>query len=194
MDPQAESTIAHGLREGRTGAWQALYDAYARAVWQTVARQMGPNASEVADVVQETFLAAARAARQYDAARGTLWQWLCGIARRQVAWYYRRRRRHDPAQRAGDGQSEAPAAAVQWLETGEPPPADQAACAELARLVHSTLAKLPEDYELLLRAKYFDGVSVEELAGQRQSTETAVRSKLARARQAFRGLFWWVTV
>jgi RNA polymerase sigma-70 factor, ECF subfamily len=190
MDPQAEQTIALGLREGRTDAWQALYDAYARTVWQTVARQMGPDGSEVADVVQETFLGAARAARQYDATRGTLWQWLCGIARRQVAWHYRRRRRHDPAQRPSDGRPEQPVADIQWLETGEPPPADQAAITELAEQIQAALARLPQDYETLLRAKYFDRVSVAELADSGRTTETAVRSKLARARQAFREVFF----
>jgi RNA polymerase sigma-70 factor (ECF subfamily) len=40
-----------------------------------------------------------------------------------------------------------------------------------------------------LRAKYFDGASVVDLAGQEASSETAVRSKLARARRAFRDVF-----
>ena len=38
-------------------------------------------------------------------------------------------------------------------------------------------------------AKYLDGKSVEELANAERSTTTAVRSKLARAREAFRRLF-----
>ena len=33
----------------------------------------------------ETMLAAARSARTYDASKGTLWVWLWGIARMQVA-------------------------------------------------------------------------------------------------------------
>jgi RNA polymerase sigma-70 factor (ECF subfamily) len=189
MDPQAEQAIAHGLREGRTDAWQALYDAHARMVWQAVARQMAADSTAVPDVVQETFLAAARSAWQFDAARGSLWQWLCGIARRQVALHYRNRRRYEPAREDDNRPAVAGAAAVQWLEDGTPPPHDQAACRELAGLVQSALTRLPQDYEALLRAKYFDGVSVEDLAGQEQSTETAIRSRLARARQAFREVF-----
>ncbi len=95
MDPeQPEQQIARGLRDGQTDAWRALYDAYARQVWRVVARQMGPDAADVADVVQETFLAAARSARQYDPVRGSLWMGLCGIARRHVARHYRSRQRH----------------------------------------------------------------------------------------------------
>ena len=57
-DPQS---LARELRGGSAEAWHALYDAYAEAVWRCVARRVGPHAAEVADIVQETFLAAARA-------------------------------------------------------------------------------------------------------------------------------------
>jgi len=80
MDPsRPEQQIAHGLRDGQRDAWRAMYDAYARQVWCVVARQMGSDAADVADVVQETFLAAARSVRQYDPARGSLWMWLYGF-------------------------------------------------------------------------------------------------------------------
>ncbi len=64
MDNQEEQSIAQGLTEGKEDAWRALYDAYSRHVWRYVARRMLPESSDVADVVQETFLAAARSARQ----------------------------------------------------------------------------------------------------------------------------------
>jgi len=187
MDPAAEQTIARGLREGRSDAWQALYDAYARPVWQAVARQMGATSGEVADVVQETFLAAARSARQFDPARGSLAMWLGGIARRQVALHFRRRRHAAGDRASGDGA--AGPAAIRWLADGQPAPGEAAARKELAGRVSAALAELPLDYESLLRAKYFDGASVVDLAGQEASSETAVRSKLARARRAFRDVF-----
>jgi RNA polymerase sigma-70 factor (ECF subfamily) len=40
----------------------------------------------------------------------------------------------------------------------------------------------------VLTAKYLDGESVENIANRERSTVTAVRSRLARARQAFRQL------
>jgi RNA polymerase sigma-70 factor (ECF subfamily) len=190
MDPrQADESIAHGLREGRTDAWRALYDAYARQVWNSVARQMGPAAGDVADVVQETFLAAARGASKFDAARGSLWMWLCGIARRQVALHYRRDRPHQRLQENTDAMAALGQSTVRWLENPAPGPADLLAQSELAGLVRAVLAQLPLDYETLLSGKYFDGLSVEELAGQEDSSAAAVHSKLARARCAFRAAF-----
>ena len=80
LDETQERAMAQGLREGKAEAWQALYDAYAERVWRGVARLLGPRSADVADVVQETMMAAARSAASFDSARGSLWQWLWGIA------------------------------------------------------------------------------------------------------------------
>jgi RNA polymerase sigma-70 factor, ECF subfamily len=192
MEAQQEREIARGLREGNTDAWRALYDAYARRVWLAVARWMGASAArsaDVADVVQETFLAAARSARNYDAARGSLWMWLCGIARNGVALHFRKQQRQERLRQAGDWLAAGNQRVVRWLENREADPGEALAAAELATIVRTVLTEIPLDYETLLTARYLDEVGVEELAGQQQCSATAIRSKLARARQAFRAAF-----
>ena len=189
MDDQQEQDVARGLREGKTDAWRALYEAYAGRVWLAVARRMAPESADVADVVQEVFLAAARSAATYDAARGSLWRWLSGIARRHVALHYRRQTRHRRLRQLAGQPGVDNHRVVRWLEGTEDLPADALTTAELADSVRTTLGRLPADYETLLTAKYLDGVTVEELAGHRNCSSTAVRSKLARARRAFRRAF-----
>src|ERR1700680_4380274 len=93
LDEQQELLIARGLREGKNSAWQALYDAYAERVWRGVARLLGPNRGDVADVVQETMMAAARSARSFNPDRGALWQWLWGIAHNHAALHLRKAER-----------------------------------------------------------------------------------------------------
>ncbi len=189
MEEGQQRDIARGLRQGNTEAWHRLYDAYSRRVWGSVARQMGSHSADVADVVQETFLAAARSARNYDASRGSLWLWLSGITRRHVALHFRKQSRHDRLKRAGDRFGPESVRIVHWLENREAAPGDALAAAELSAMVRATLTELPTDYETLLTAKYFDGATVEQIAGLRNCTSTAVRSKLARARRAFRRAF-----
>lgn len=189
MDDQQERDIARGLRAGDAGAWRSLYDAYAERVWRAVARLLGPESADVADVVQETFLAAARSARTYDADRGTLWLWLWGIARRHVALHYRRQGRQDRLRTAGEWLAAHDGPVRRGLHGGEATPPEVLEAAELSTLVRATLTELPADYETLLTAKYLDGASVEHIAGAVQSTAEAVRSKLARARSAFRQAF-----
>jgi RNA polymerase sigma-70 factor (ECF subfamily) len=184
MDEHHEREVVRGLRGGDPDAWRTLYEAYASRVWRCVARLMGPAAADVADVVQETFLAAARSARTYDPDRGPLWAWLWGIARVHVALHYRKKDRQDRLR-----QARACLAAAgdpgRWLDG----PPDPLVVGELAALVRATLAGLPAEYEMLLTAKYLDGESVEDIARRERATPGAVRSKLARARQAFRDAF-----
>src|SRR5437868_1868834 len=93
LDEQQERLLAQGLRDGKTDAWQTLYDAYAERVWRGVARLLGPCAADVADVVQEAMMSAVRCAASFDPERGPLWPWLWGIARNQVALHFRKRDR-----------------------------------------------------------------------------------------------------
>ena len=182
MDEQEAHAVVRGLREGRADAWRALYDAFAERVWCGVARLLGPRSADVADVVQETMLAAARSARTFDAERGSLWIWLWGIARMQVALHFRKQQRHDRVL-ANDGRL------ARWLDGSNPAPPDPLEAAELATLVRTTLVELSDDYAALLTARYLDGESVEQIVGRERGTETAVRSRLARAREAFRQAF-----
>jgi RNA polymerase sigma-70 factor (ECF subfamily) len=175
--------LARGLAAGSTAAWHQLYDAFSEAVWRCVARRVGPHAAEVADIVQETFLAAARSARTFDPARGSLWAWLSGIARRQAALHFRRK------QTRPEGGHSDELTNVTGRTGQQSEPAELLALAETAHSVRLVLRGLPVEYETLLVGKYMDGLSLEDLAASEDATIDAVSSKLARARRAFREAF-----
>lgn len=177
MDEHQQRRLADGLRHGSADAWHALYDAFAEPVWRTVARLLGGTSADVADVVQEIFLAAARSAAGFDPERGSLQVWLGGIIRRQVALHYRKRAQQDRLQR-----NALPAASPAT-------PADPLETAELAQRVRGVLLALPADYEAVLTARYLEDTSVDDIARQERTTVVAIRSRLARARQAFRQAF-----
>ena len=181
MDEQASAEIVRGLRAGRRDAWEAMYDAHAVRVWQGVTRLLGPDSADVADVVQEAMLAAARSARTYDPAKGSLWNWLWGIARMQVLLHYRKRERQDRWKQA--------AMLADWMDKADATPCELLETAELRATVRETLMELDGPHEMLLTAKYLDGDSVARIALREKTTETAIRSRLARAREAFRQVF-----
>jgi RNA polymerase sigma-70 factor, ECF subfamily len=193
MDAEAQREVADGLRQGCREAWVRLYDAYAERLWRDVARLTGARADAVADVVQETFLAAARSARSFDPRRGSLWVWLWGIARKQAALRHREQRRFDAVDRARRWWHSLNGQKIDWTTGAAEAPAEVLAARELATLVRATLAELPDEYQLLLVAKYMDGRAAEQIAGDLASSPPAVRSKLARARQAFRRKFLKLT-
>ena len=188
--------IAKGLRRGSRRAWGQLYDAYAERLWRDVARMTGADAAEVADVVQETFLAAARSARQFDPARGTLWGWLRGIARRQVATRYRKQASQLEKLRRWWAEFNSNGSGEAWLGgAGDSPPnvLEILESKELAELVRQTLSELPPHYQDLLTSRYFDGESAVQIAADTNSSADAVRAKLMRARKAFRDEFTRLT-
>jgi RNA polymerase sigma-70 factor (ECF subfamily) len=184
MDHVQELRIAQGLRASQPEAWAAFYDAFAERVWWSVARLLGPKSTDIGDVVQETFLAAARSARTYDETKGSLWLWLWGIARRQLALHLRKQQRWQRVTVvANNGQLS------RWLQGNDELPETLLESRELAEQVRATLSELPAEYADLLTAKYVDGLPVEQIAHEERSTGTAIRSRLARARQAFREAF-----
>ena len=191
MDKHSHSRIAAGLAAGDRTAWLELYEEYSRSVWSHASRLMTDSAA-VADVVQETFLAAARSARGYDPRRGSLWVWLWTICRRQIALHYRKCRPMASLDAALewwdclDGQKmeivsrmEAPLELLQTQELGD--------------LVRHCLSQLPPEYELVLLAMYVDEMPVTEISQQLLCSTAAVRSRIARAKTAFRAEFARVT-
>jgi RNA polymerase sigma-70 factor (ECF subfamily) len=186
MDEAHQRRLARGLRQGHADAWKTLYEEYSGRVWDSIARWMGPRSVDVADVVQETFLAAARSARTYDPDRGSLWLWLLGIARNHAALYYRRQERQDRLRHIQERLAEGNAEVARWLENREQEPSEALLAAEMTDLVRAALLDLPVEYEAVLTAKYLEGTSVEEIAASEATTTTAIRSRLARARRALK--------
>lgn len=174
---QNDDEIARGLRAGEPHAWDRLYACHAERIWRTTSRYLGGCEADTADVVQETFLEAARTARNYDPAKGPLFAWLWGIARTLTR--NRRRRAAQHEHHRGRIAHTAPD-----LSHG-----DAERCvltAECGELVRGVLLELPAEYERLLIAKYWDEESLETIATREGSSAVAVKSKLARARSAFR--------
>ncbi|MGD0897040.1 MAG: sigma-70 family RNA polymerase sigma factor [Thermoguttaceae bacterium] len=189
MGDTQDRHLAAGLREGSPQAWGALYDAHFDQVWRAVARLVGPRPSDIGDIVQETFLAAAQSVRGYDPARGPLRLWLAGIARNQVGAYHRRQQRQARVEKAGDLAPEVAERLAQWLNDRSPTPHEALADAESAAAVRSVLATLPEDYQTLLIERYCDALTAEQIARSEDRSAEAVRGKLVRARRAFRRAF-----
>jgi RNA polymerase sigma-70 factor (ECF subfamily) len=193
MDKDTEREIAQGLQQGDRRAWLRLYEAYAEPVWWNISRLVGNDSEAVADIVQEIFLAAARSARNFDSDRGTLWVWLCTIARRQVALYYRKQKSEIMLSHARQWWASLDSDKFEWIDAKVNMPPDILESKELAVLVRFALSELPSDYQTLLLAKYVDNEPAERIAGQMNCSDVAVRSKLARARKAFRKAFKKIT-
>ena len=174
MGGDAEVWRERGLRDaaaaGDPAAWRALYDAAYDRVAGYARWRAGGRADLADEVVQETWLTAARKLRSFDPGRAAFAAWVTGIAANVMRNHLRARRRGRTTPLSGAEPAAGPAT----------DPADRA-----ERVAH-TLAALPDRYEQVLRAKYLDHLTVDQIAASRGETPKAVESLLSRARQAFR--------
>jgi RNA polymerase sigma-70 factor (ECF subfamily) len=153
-------------------AWQTLYDDAFEALFAYVSWRCGGLRDLAEEIVQETWLIAVRRMRTFDPAKASFLSWLRGIAANLLRNRFRqeRRGRMEPL----DG-SQSAAAMTDELERREQ-----------AEMIALALAALPEHYEAVLRAKYLEQQSVEQIALERGESLKSVESLLTRARQAFR--------
>lgn len=172
-DSWRERAVCDAVLAGDRAAWRAWYDEHFPRLAAYVGWRCGGLPELVEDVLQETWLTAVRRLRTFDPARGPFAGWLCGIAANAVRNAVRARRRHHRRSRPLEAAAEP---------AGSPDPA----AAEKAERVAAALAALPEHYEAVLRAKYLDRRTVDEIAAARGESPKAVESLLTRARQAFR--------
>ena len=178
----AERELVERLRAGDGNAFDLFAGTYVPGLYRFVASRMTRDLDLVADVVQAAL---AKAIEHLDGYRGEapLFTWLCACCRNEIAGHYRRAARR-PAEIAFDDPAASAAAA--GAEAVEPEAEERLLRLESAELVHAALDHLPERYARALEWKYFEGVSVGEVARRLDTSEKAAESLLGRARVAFR--------
>src|SRR5512137_3182849 len=159
---------------GDERAFTTFFETYFPRVYRFALPRVNRNPDVAKDVVQVTLVKAMRALGTW---RGdaTLFTWLCQICRRQIADHVRSERRHSSKVVLIDDSDEVRAA----LESIEAPSTDNplhgADRAELGRLVHAVLDRLPSRYGEALELKYVEGHSVEEIGARLGIGHTAAQ-------------------
>jgi len=158
--------VVAGFRAGDPDAVREVYRRYAGAV-QTVARAtIGADDELCADVVQQTFVKAWRAASAFDPDRD-LAPWLYAIARRTAVDALRSERR--PTR--GDHAPEADVAVTDrsFEQTWE------------AHQIRDALDRLPPDEREVMRLSHFIGLTHQEIADRLDVPVGTVKSRTHRA-------------
>jgi RNA polymerase sigma-70 factor (ECF subfamily) len=180
-----DSQLVRQMLAGEERAFNAFFETYFPRIYRFALPRLGRNEDTAKDVVQATLIKAMRKLGDYRG-EAALFTWLCQICRREIADHVRSQRRHSDKVLLIEDSEEVRAA----LESIEAPPGDdplrRADSAELKRLVHAVLDRLPNRYGEALEWKYVEGRSVEEIGDRLGIGHTAAQSLLARARAAFR--------
>lgn len=138
------------------------------------------------DIVQQTFLEAQRDFGQFTGSSDSeLLAWLRRLLLNNVAnfrrhWVETDKRRAD-REVAIDGGSPSHAGAS-WLADGQQAtPSRELMADEREAALHAAMARLPEDYQTVLRLRYQEDQSFDDIAAAMNRTANAVRKLWARA-------------
>lgn len=162
------------ILDGDQQAFTELVETYQRSVYNLTYRMLG-NAGEAEDAAQEAFLRAYQHLKRYDPTR-SFKTWLLSIASNHCIDRLRKRR-------------------LTWLSIDEPLPAHPALTSteetpeqatvtgERQEAVQNLLSGLAPDYRAAVILRYWYDMSYAEIAVTLDTTESAIKSRLFRARQ-----------
>jgi len=134
------------------------------------------NSSDAEEILQETLISANNCLKLYSG-KSSFFTWLCGIAKHEISDFYRKKKiktflfSHLP-----------------WLENlaSEALGPEQILLRkETIKKVKTNLRSLSKGYQQVLRLKYYQGLSIREIAQQLNETIKTIESRLTRARRAF---------
>ena len=173
-----EEMLRRAVLAGDEDAWRVwcleVFDELDRfIIWRC-----GGRRNEADEIVQETWLTAVRQIRSFQPQRGSFLAWLRGIAANVRRNHLRSARRLSQRESTTDNE---------FVDAAQTEPAtDQH---ERTQQIAAALDGLLERQETVLRAKYFDGLSVADIAAAWNESPKAIESLLSRARDAFRERF-----
>lgn len=171
-----DEQLAREMQSGNNDAFAVFFRRYQRLVHTTALRILR-DAGEAEDLTQSVFLEIYRKLGQFDPARGTLKVWLLQFA------YSRSMSRRNYLQARGvsigTGSGEFGETSAVW----EPmcPPSQEATL-----LTQQILAVLPHPQRETIRMFFFQGLTLKEIAEQRQETFANVRHHYYRGLQRLR--------
>jgi RNA polymerase sigma-70 factor (ECF subfamily) len=168
-----EQAWAKAAQKGDRPAFMRLVDAYQRPVFNLCYRMLG-DAAEAEDAAQETFLRAYTKLHTYQHAR-KFSSWLLSIASHYCIDRLRTRRYQVVS------WDDLPP--WRWLPTDEPEPEEAALTRESHDDLRRMLETLPSDYRAAIILRYWHDMSYEQIAETMDTTVSAIKSRLFRARQ-----------
>lgn len=133
------------------------------------------NASDVADLIQSTFVACVEGQERYEGA-GSFKSWLLGIAFRLLCHYYRSKRRMS----ARIDFASASAADL------APSPSEVLKAREDERLILAALRHIPLEHQTLLELVFWEDFTAAEAAAVLGLPLGTAKSRIRRARQLLR--------
>lgn len=171
------------LRSGDRAEFARLVEAYYTPIYR-LALKMLAHEQDAEDVLQTTFLKALQHIGDFEG-RSSLSTWLYRIAANEALMLLRRKRPEtslddEPAE--GEDSLPMPEQFTDWCCL----PEREFASSEAKQQLDRAITRLPEKLRLVFLLRDIEGLSIKETGEVLNLTETAVKTRLLRARLALR--------
>jgi RNA polymerase sigma-70 factor (ECF subfamily) len=170
---EQERAWAVAAQQGDSRAFMQIVDAFQRPVYNLCYRMLG-DAAEAEDAAQETFLRAYSKLNSYDPSQ-KLSSWLLSIASHYCIDRLRKQRYQFVS------WDELPP--WRWLPDTAPQPEEATLKHEAREALQGLLDELPADYRAATVLRYWYDMSYDEIAAALDTSVSAIKSRLFRARQ-----------
>lgn len=170
-----EAELIENLKSGDPEAVAQMYNTHINRVYSLVFNQLDKNHEATQEIVQETFLAAVKSVKYFHG-RSSIFTWLCSIANRKVADFYRRKKRQTKYQVDYSIDIE------QLQDRGETV-ASLVESGESSEVIRQALFSLPLHYQQVLIMKYVEEIPVSEIGEIMGRSQKSVEGLLTRARK-----------
>jgi RNA polymerase sigma-70 factor (ECF subfamily) len=170
------------LRNGDRAEFAQLVSRYSGQIYR-LALKMLKDQQDAEDILQETFIKAYKALPEFEG-RSKLSTWLFRIATNEALMFLRRKKLDTISveQPAENDEEQAPLQIVDWCCLPEGEFMSNEALAHL----QDSIDELPESLRVVFLLRDIEGLSTREVANVLDLSETAVKTRLSRARLRLR--------
>ena len=173
---QSEKEIIKRIKVGNQDAFKKLYLRYTDLLYAFILHQLDNSKEAAYDVWQETWIVAVEKIVEFRFG-SSIFTWLCAIAKNKISDYYRHKEKQ---QRISDSVRE-----YIDIDNEEIGLVDD----NTREHVLTVLGDLNERYRYLLKARYLENKSIEEISLEIGKSYKATESMLSRSRETFRKKF-----
>jgi len=170
------------LQAGNRAEFARLVEAYSGPIYR-LAMKMLRNQQDAEDILQETFIKAFHALPKFEG-RSSLSTWLYRIATNEALMFIRRKRPDQISveQPTDRDEEQPPLQIVDWCCL----PEGELLSAEARAKLDASIEHLPHSLRVVFILRDMEGLSTRETAEVLDLTETAVKTRLSRARMRLR--------
>jgi RNA polymerase sigma-70 factor (ECF subfamily) len=180
---ETEGFSLEALHAGDPQEFSKLVDAYSSKIYRLATKMLNQQ-QDAEDVLQETFLKAYRGIKSFDG-RSKISTWLFRIATNEALMVIRRKHPDtisiDEPIETEEGEQE-PVQIIDWCCL----PEDELLSGETKRKLDAAVQKLPERLKVVFILRDMNDLSTHETAEVLGLTDTAVKTRLSRARLRLR--------